>query len=96
VQHHVIEGVALADGFAVTAHFGLQQKTVFNQVMAIKHFGHFDFQLIGADIGQKAQAATVDTQHRNIVPGQGAGGAQQTAISADHNHHVADFAEHFA
>ena len=96
MQHYVVEGIALADGFAVTAHFGLEQKAVFDQVVAVKHFSNLDLQLIGADVGQKAQTATVDTQYRDIVPGQRAGGAQQTAIAADHNHHVADFAKHFA
>ncbi|MNS23151.1 hypothetical protein D3C72_549580 [compost metagenome] len=64
--------------------------------MAVEHFGDFDFQLVGANIGQEPEAATVDAQHRNIVFGQGPGGAQQAAVPADHNHHVTDFAEHLA
>jgi len=63
--------------------------------VAVEHLGHLDFQLIGADVGQEAQAATVDAQYRDIVPGQCPRGAKQTAIAADHYHHVAHFTEHF-
>ncbi len=64
--------------------------------MPVKHFGAFDLQLVGADVGQKAQAATVDAQHRNVMPGQCPRRAQQAAVAADHNDHVADLAEHLA
>ena len=96
MQYHVVQGIALANGFAVAADFSLQQKTVFNQIVAIEHFGDLDFQLVGTDVGQEAQAATVDPQYRDIVPGQRPGRAQQTAITTDHYHHVAHFTEHFA
>ncbi|MNI81385.1 hypothetical protein D3C73_1379940 [compost metagenome] len=96
MQHHVVQGIALANGLGVTPDFGLQQEAVFHQIMAVEHFGDFDFELVGADIGEKAQAATVDTQHRDVVLGQGARGAEQAAITADHNHHVTHFAEHLA
>jgi len=96
MQHYIVERIALADGFAVATHFGLQQEAVFHQVMAVEDLGHFDFQLIGTDIGEETQAATVDPQHRHVMPRQGPRRAQQAAIAADHDDHVTDFAEHFA
>ncbi|MNF36320.1 hypothetical protein D3C84_172080 [compost metagenome] len=64
--------------------------------MAVEHFGDLDLQLVRANVGQESQAATVDPQHRCVVPGQRAGGAQQAAIATDHNHQVTDFTQHLA
>ncbi|MNG04055.1 hypothetical protein D3C84_871610 [compost metagenome] len=96
VQHHVVQRIALANGLGVAADFGLQQEAVFHQIVAVEYFGDFDFQFIGANIGQETEAATVDAEHRNIVSGQCACGAKQAAVTADHNHHVTDFTEHLA
>ncbi|MNM84978.1 hypothetical protein D3C81_970830 [compost metagenome] len=96
MQHDVVQCIALADGLAVAADFGLQQKAVFHQIVAIQHFGDLGFQLIGTDVGEETQAAAVDAEHRNIVLGQRPGSAEQTAVTTDHDDHVADFAEHLA
>ncbi|MNH27918.1 hypothetical protein D3C79_880470 [compost metagenome] len=96
MQHHVVQRITLADGFVVAAYLGLQQEAVFHQVVAVEHFGDLLFQLVGADVGEEAQVASVDAQHRNVVPGQGAGGAQQAAVAADHDDQVADLAQQLA
>ncbi|MNJ18384.1 hypothetical protein D3C77_126840 [compost metagenome] len=96
VQHHIVERIALADGFGMTAHFGLQQEAVFHQVMTVEHFGDLYLQLVRADIGEKAQAAAVDTQHRGVVLGQGTGGAEQAAVAAYHDDQVADLTQQLA
>ena len=90
------EGIALTDGLAVAPHLGFQQKTVLGQVMPFEHLRHLHFQLIGANIGEKAQAATVDAQHRHLMPRQGAGGAEHAAIAADHDHQITYLAENLA
>ncbi|MNM96024.1 hypothetical protein D3C81_1084880 [compost metagenome] len=64
--------------------------------MAVEHFGDLLFQLVRADVGQKAQVAAVDAQHRNVVPGQGAGGAEQAAVATDDDHQVAHFTQQLA
>ena len=69
----------------MAAYFGLQQEAVFHQVMAVEHLGDFDFEVIRTDIRKKPQTATVDPQHRHVVPRQGTGGTQQAAVAADHN-----------
>ncbi|MNJ39114.1 hypothetical protein D3C77_339790 [compost metagenome] len=96
VQYHVVERVALADGFGMPAYFGLEQEAVFHQVMAVEHFGDLYFQLVRADIGEKAQAATVDAQHRRVVLGQGPGGAEQAAIAANDDDQVTDLTQQLA
>ncbi|MNG81718.1 hypothetical protein D3C79_403750 [compost metagenome] len=96
MQDHVVQRIALADGLVVTAHLGLQQETVFHQIMAVEHFGDLGFQLVGADIGEETQVATVDPQHRNVVPGQRAGGAEQAAVATDHDDQVTDLAQQLA
>ncbi|MNM51800.1 hypothetical protein D3C81_628680 [compost metagenome] len=96
MQHNIVEGIALADGFAVATHFSLEQEAVFHQVMAVEHFGDLYFQLIGADIGEKTQAATVDAQHRRVVLGQRPGGAEQAAIAANDDDQVTDLTQQLA
>nr|GFD29420.1 hypothetical protein [Tanacetum cinerariifolium] len=45
---------------------------------------------------RRQRAATVDAEHRHVVLGQRTGGAEQAAVTADDDDHVADFAEHLA
>ena len=93
VQHHIVERIALADGLAVAADLGLQQEAAFLEEAPFQHLGDLDLQLVRLDVGEKTQAATVDAQHRDLVAGQGARGAEHAAVAADHHDQVADLAE---
>ncbi|MNQ17879.1 hypothetical protein D3C85_309100 [compost metagenome] len=75
------------------AHFGLQQETVLGQVVAFQYLGDLEFQFIRTDIGEKAQAAAVNPQHRHLVPRQRAGRAEHAAVAADDDNQIADLAE---
>ena len=68
---------------------GVQQKPRLGHVLAFQHIAHALLQLIRRDIRQKTQPATVDAQHGNIGLTQCPRRAQQTAVTPDHYHQIA-------
>ena len=87
-QHHVVEGAALPHHGLAAPHFHIQQEAAFGGVVAVQHLADPGFDLGRQNVGEKAQMAAVDAQHRHVEARQIAGRAQQAAVAAHHDHQV--------
>ena len=96
VQHHVVQRVPCPDRLFVASRMRFEEEAVLQRVLAVEDLGDLFLQLVRPDIGQKAQAAAVDPQHRHTVLGHGTRRTEQAAVAADHDDQIAGFTETLA
>ena len=93
VDDHLVEGQAGGDVLAAAQHFGVEQHAVFRDEASGKQIVHARQHVVACDIGHEAQPPLVDADQRDLVPCQMAGGAEQGAVTAEHNGHIGALAD---
>ena len=79
----------LATTLAAAHHLGVQQLALGDAVLAAQGALQFGIQLVDGDGGEKAEAAEVHREQRDLAPSDGARGGEQRAVAAQHDHQVA-------
>ena len=70
-----------------------KQKVVLHPVLTGQHRAELLVDALGRDVGQEAQPAAIDADHRNAGMGQVPPHAEQAAVAADHDNQAAALAE---
>ena len=93
MDHHIVQGVRLADHAAVAHDLGVQQQAAGFAELAVQHAVQPVWDFTGGNIGQKPQPSQVDPQDRHIVVHQRTGGVEHGAIAAHDHHQIALLAD---
>ena len=74
--------------------FRVEHHTVAGAMLAGQHAFEYGVEFVQRDARQKAEAAEIDREDREIVAVHGAGGGEQGAVAAEHDQQI-NFGRHF-
>ena len=90
----VVQRALLFGRLSVVDDFRVEHHAVAGAMLAGQHAFEHGVEFVQRDASQKAEAAEIDREDREIVAVHGAGGGEQGAVAAEHDQQI-NFGRHF-
>jgi hypothetical protein len=90
-KDHVVERFVARDHRVAAAHLGVQQLASADAMLAAEGALQFGIQFVDGDGGEETEAAQIHGEQGDLAVADGAGGGEQRAVAAQHDHQIAAF-----